>query len=180
MEAANTSGAGQADAPSSEPSSTDPIDAGAWVGNLDGAPTTVEVGVDPNGIPELEATEAYRELVGGSPLRYVRVTIDNTGGSAAVPSAYADINGGTGANPDLVLDFVCAWVNSYWSISPDVSDEDAAVAFEAGRAASDALACMGDRAAAPGDVATYWLAAGEDQPQIDSLSIRFNEFAHRD
>lgn len=173
-----TAGEPAASPPATEPSTTEPIDTGVWIGNLDGAPTTVEVDVDPAGIPELEAAEAYRELVGAEPLRYLRVTVNNTSGSTAIPSAYGDINRGDGTDPALVLDFVCAYVRTFWSIAPDVSSEDAQAAFEAQQAASEALECSGPRTAEPGEIATYWLAATEDQPEIDHLSIRFNDFVH--
>lgn len=147
----------------------------AWVGELDGAPSRVEFDVAPED-PGLQAAERYRSLVNGQPVEYVRVTVDNSAGDADVAPAYADINGGDGTDQALVLDFACAWVRTWWEISSSLSEEDAEQAFAAQQEAIEALDCSGGNAVPAGQTGAYYLVKSADNPEIESLSIRFNEF----
>lgn len=145
-----------------------------WVGELDGSPTTVEIGVSASEAPELAAVEAYREAIGEAPLTYVRVTVE--GDSVQNPPAYGDINGGDGLDPDLVVDFVCAYVATFWDIPADLDDEGLTAAFDLQLAASEAVGCGDGRLLPAGSGYVYFLALSESQPAIETLSIRFNDF----
>lgn len=155
---------------------TEPTAGGdVWVGELDGAPTRVEFDVAPED-PALGAAERYRSLVNGQPVEYVRVSVDNSAGERGVPAAYADINGGDGTDQALVLDFACAWVLTWWEIASTLSEEDAEAAFAAQQEAIEDLSCFGENTVAPGETGTYYLVKSADNPDIETLSIRFNEF----
>ncbi|MDG2113786.1 MAG: hypothetical protein P8N02_14365 [Actinomycetota bacterium] len=151
-----------------------------WEGKLDGAPTLVEIGVDPTDEPALGAVEAFRDLVGVDPIVYVRVTVENGADNGPNAAAYIDINGGDGLDPEQVIDFLCTDINFFWPMPVNGTPEEFDEAVAARELAAADLGCdvYSDEIAA-GATLVYWLAMPPSEPTIESMQIRFNDFERR-
>ena len=145
---------------------------GAWKGEFDtGTEVTIEIFVDPAGVPELAELEEFREAAEVPPVRYARVIAKND--SEDLDTArFATLTGEDGdqfSDDAIVLNFACS--SAYRWLPEDTEPSEEAVALWNELFTGT---CAGQELQGPqipgGETVTYFVVyEGEGEPEFERV-----------